>query len=47
MNCFPADALDDILPRVDALILAAPLNDHTRGMIDERRLRLTQERMRS
>jgi D-3-phosphoglycerate dehydrogenase len=36
----PADALDDILPRVDILILAAPLNDHTRGMIDERRLRL-------
>lgn len=37
---YPADALDDILPRVDALILAAPLNDYTRGMIDERRLRL-------
>ncbi len=36
----PADALDNILPRVDILILAAPLNDHTRGMIDERRLRL-------
>lgn len=36
----PANALDDILPRVDVLILAAPLNDHTRGMIDERRLRL-------
>ncbi|MEM8944851.1 MAG: D-2-hydroxyacid dehydrogenase [Planctomycetota bacterium] len=36
----PADALDDILPRVDVLILAAPLNRHTRGMIDERRLRL-------
>lgn len=36
----PADALDEILPRVDILILAAPLNDHTRGMIDERRLRL-------
>lgn len=36
----PADALDDILPRLDILILAAPLNGHTRGMIDERRLRL-------
>lgn len=36
----PADALDDILPCVDVLILTAPLNQHTRGMIDERRLRL-------
>ncbi|NOY42407.1 MAG: D-2-hydroxyacid dehydrogenase [Planctomycetes bacterium] len=36
----PADALDDMLPRVDVLILAAPLNEHTRGMIDARRLRL-------
>jgi phosphoglycerate dehydrogenase-like enzyme len=36
----PADALDQMLPRVDVLILAAPLNDHTRGMIDGRRLRL-------
>lgn len=36
----PADALDEILPRVDTLILAAPLNDYTRGMIDRRRLRL-------
>ena len=36
----PADALDEILPRLDVLILAAPLNDHTRGMIDERRLRM-------
>lgn len=35
----PADQLDDLLPRVDALILCAPLNDHTRGMIDGRRLR--------
>ena len=34
----PADALDDMLPRLDILILAAPLNDHTRGMIDRRRL---------
>jgi len=36
----PADKLDDLLPRVDVLILAAPLNEHTRGMIDVRRLRL-------
>jgi D-3-phosphoglycerate dehydrogenase len=36
----PADALDDILPKLDILILAAPLNKHTRGMIDERRLRM-------
>jgi D-3-phosphoglycerate dehydrogenase len=36
----PADALDDMLPRVDILILAAPLNDHTRHMIDARRLAL-------
>jgi D-3-phosphoglycerate dehydrogenase len=36
----PADALDDILPRLDILILAAPLNKHTCGMIDERRLRM-------
>jgi D-3-phosphoglycerate dehydrogenase len=34
----PADALDDILPRVDVLILAAPLNEHTRGMIHAERL---------
>jgi len=36
----PHDALDDVLPRVDVLILAAPLNDLTRGMIDARRLSL-------
>jgi phosphoglycerate dehydrogenase-like enzyme len=36
----PPAALDDILPRIDVLILAAPLNEHTRGMIDARRLRL-------
>jgi len=36
----PANALDEMLPRVDVLILTAPLNQHTRGMIDERRLRL-------
>jgi len=36
----PADALDEMLSRVDVLILAAPLNEHTRGMIDARRLRM-------
>jgi D-3-phosphoglycerate dehydrogenase len=36
----PADAVDDVLPRVDILILAAPLTESTRGMIDARRLAL-------
>jgi D-3-phosphoglycerate dehydrogenase len=36
----PADAVDDILPRIDILILAAPLTDVTRGMINSRRLAL-------
>jgi phosphoglycerate dehydrogenase-like enzyme len=36
----PHDQLDDLLPTLDILILAAPLNSHTRGMIDGRRLRL-------
>jgi D-3-phosphoglycerate dehydrogenase len=36
----PADAVDDILPRIDILILAAPLTPVTRGMIDARRLAL-------
>lgn len=36
----PAAALDDVLPRIDVLILAAPLNNLTRGMIDARRLQL-------
>lgn len=36
----PADALDSILPRVDILILAAPLTEHTRGMINARTLGL-------
>lgn len=35
-----ASALDDLLPRLDILILCAPLNAHTRGMIDARRLAL-------
>ncbi len=36
----PADAIDDILPRIDILVLAAPLNEHTHGMIDAHRLAL-------
>jgi D-3-phosphoglycerate dehydrogenase len=36
----PADAVDEILPRIDILILAAPLTDITRRMIDARRLAL-------
>lgn len=34
----PPDQLDDILPHLDALILAAPLTQHTAGMIDTDRL---------
>lgn len=34
----PADALDRLLPRVDILILSAPLTDRTRGMIDRHAL---------
>jgi phosphoglycerate dehydrogenase-like enzyme len=33
-----ADALDDILPRIDVLILAAPFNHLTRGIINAERL---------
>ncbi len=36
----PADAVDKLLPRVDILILAAPLTPITRHMIDARRLAL-------
>jgi D-3-phosphoglycerate dehydrogenase len=36
----PAVAVDEILPRIDVLILAAPLTPVTRGMIDARRLAL-------
>jgi D-3-phosphoglycerate dehydrogenase len=36
----PADAVDQMLPRVDILILAAPLTEHTRRMINARRLAL-------
>jgi D-3-phosphoglycerate dehydrogenase len=34
----PANALDDMLPSVDILILAAPLNSHTRNLINAERL---------
>src|SRR4051812_5538957 len=36
----PADAVDEILPHIDILILAAPLTNHTCNMIDARRLAL-------
>ncbi len=36
----PADQLDEMLPSVDVLLLAAPLNAETVGMIDARRLAL-------
>ena len=39
-HILPADRLDEMLPEVDILILAAPLNKHTHGMIDARRMRL-------
>jgi D-3-phosphoglycerate dehydrogenase len=39
----PAEAVDEVLKRIDLLILAAPLTDQTRHMIDERRLRLLQK----
>ena len=38
-----ADALDAMLPLVDVLILAAPLNEQTQGMLDARRLSLLPE----
>ena len=36
----PVSALDELLPGCDWLILACPLTAETRGLIDERRLRL-------
>lgn len=39
----PADAVDELLPQVDVLILAAPLTEQTHGLIDARRLRLLPE----
>ena len=40
MSCILPEKLDEILPRVDSLILAAPLTSETRGMMDARRLSL-------
>lgn len=40
---WPPEALDKLLPRLNILILSAPLTEHTRGMIDERRLRMLPE----
>jgi phosphoglycerate dehydrogenase-like enzyme len=34
----PAEALDEVLPRIDILILAAPLNHVTHGIINAKRL---------
>lgn len=39
----PANQVDELLPRVDILVLAAPLTDVTRGMIDAKRLSLLPE----
>lgn len=39
----PADQLDEMLGQIDILILAAPLNSETRGVIDARRLALLPE----
>ncbi len=51
-DCFPvekpehvaqliaADRIDEILPKIDLLVLAAPLTEKTRGMIDARRIGL-------
>lgn len=39
----PADRLDEMLPLIDVLLIAAPLNAETRGMIDARRLALLPE----
>ena len=36
----PAEQLDQILPRLDVLIVTAPLNESTRGMINRERLQL-------
>jgi phosphoglycerate dehydrogenase-like enzyme len=36
----PADAVDQLLPNVDILILTAPLTEHTYHIIDARRLRM-------
>lgn len=40
---YPADRLEELLVRAEYLVLAVPLTDETRGMIDERALRLLPE----
>jgi phosphoglycerate dehydrogenase-like enzyme len=39
----PGTALDETLPRADFLIVAVPLSEETRGLIDARRLELMKE----
>ncbi|HEX3871296.1 MAG TPA: D-2-hydroxyacid dehydrogenase [Pirellulales bacterium] len=39
-SLWPPERLDEMLPETDYLILAAPLNEHTRGMINARTLAL-------
>ncbi|QDU88778.1 Putative 2-hydroxyacid dehydrogenase [Pirellulimonas nuda] len=39
----PPEGIDSLLPRVDVLILAAPLTDQTRGLMNARRLALMPE----
>lgn len=43
VDLLPPEGIDSILPEVDILILAAPLTDETRGLIDARRLGLLPE----
>jgi len=38
VELLPADGLDEILPQIDVLILAAPLNHLTHGIINAERL---------
>ncbi|MBX9790290.1 MAG: D-2-hydroxyacid dehydrogenase [Pirellulales bacterium] len=39
-SLWPPERLDELLPRVDVLILAVPLTDRTRGMIGKRQIDL-------
>jgi phosphoglycerate dehydrogenase-like enzyme len=42
-DVYPVTELDDLLPRVSAVVVAVPLTDETSGFIDERRLSLLPE----